>query len=262
MILILGGTHEGRQISDMLTAAGEKHMFSVTTALGQKTYAGPDTHCVIKRFTEKDLCEWILAHDIRLIIDATHPHALEIKQTAKKTTAQMRIPYIRYERNQLSLSEFQSENITVYKTMTDITQTLKQNERVADRYLITGTKHIDTFYQTFDKSKCYFRVMPSVYSLKTCELHGVPLENILAIKAPCPVTLNHALFQTYGITHFIFKNSGEGSAFKSNIEAIKNTKIKGLVLTVEPERQAFTTGSLDALRILIQKMHIIGGYDV
>lgn len=262
MILILGGTHEGRQISDMLAATGEKHMLSVTTSLGQKTYAGPDTHCVIKRFTETDLCQWILAHDIRLIIDATHPHALEIKRTAKKATVQMRIPYIRYERNQLPHSEFQSESITVYRTITDITLMLKQNEREADRYLITGTKHIDAFYQLFDKSKCYFRVMPSVYSLKTCEVHSVPLENIIAIKAPCPVLLNQALFETYGITHFIFKNSGEGSAFKSNIEAIKDTKIKGLVLTVEPERQAFTAGNLDALHILIQKMQTMGGYDV
>lgn len=262
MILILGGTHEGRQVSDMLAVTGEKHMLSVTTSLGQKRYAGPDTYCVIKRFTETDLCQWILAHDIRLIIDATHPHALEIKRTAKKVTDQMRVPYIRYEREQIALSAFQSESISTYKTMNDIIQTLKNNERETDRYLITGTKHIDTFYRAFDQSKCYFRVMPSVYSLKTCEIQGVPLENIIAIKAPCPVLLNQALFEAYGITHFIFKNSGEGSAFKSNIEAIKDTKIKGLVLIVEPERQAFTAGNLDALRILIQKMQIMGGYDV
>lgn len=262
MILVLGGTHEGLEISKMLARNDLKHMLSVTTSLGQKKYSGPDTNCVIKCFTEMTLCAWILEQSIKLIIDATHPHALEIKKTAKKAADKMQIPYIRYERHHLEVEAFQSENITTYKGMDEVIQALKRTEISSHRYLITGTKHIETFYQCFDKSKCFFRVMPSTYSLSACEAQGVPLENIIGIKAPCPIELNQALFKAYGITHFIFKNSGEGSAFKSNLTSIRKTQIKGLILNIEPEDQVFAAENLDALRILIHKMYLTGGYDV
>lgn len=251
MILILGGTHEGKKISALLNEMGVSHQLSVMTDLGKKTYEDVNTQCIVRQFTEATLYNHIRAEQINIVIDATHPHALEIKKVAKYACNKAAIKYIRYERPAVITETTMMENLSSYKTMNEIICALKQQQKSDDKYLITGTKHIKSFYEVFPKENCFFRIMPSVYSLKICEEFDVPLRNIIAIKAPYPLQLNLSIFATYGITHFIFKNSGEGSAYESNLEAIRNSKVQGLVLSLDTPFELDTVGDIAKLRTLL-----------
>lgn len=231
MILILGGTNEGKVISDALKTLGLKHQLSVATSLGMKTYGDETTDCIVARFTEEALCAHIGESNIVLVVDATHPNALEIKNVAKMACARMSIDYIRFSRSRVVTNIDDNSRIQVFDSMAELIGELKRKALPSDRFLITGIKHISDFYDVFHKSQCYFRTMPSTYSMTICEAHAVPLDHIIAIKAPCPIEVNLALIKSFGITHFIFKDSGEGSAFLSNLEAVEKSEIKGLVLS-------------------------------
>lgn len=231
MILILGGTHEGKEISDALKTLGLKHQLSVATSLGMKEYSDETTECIVARFTEETLCEHIRVSNVELIVDATHPNALEIKNIAKAACTQMEIEYLRFSRSHIVVNTGDNDRIQAFDSMSELIGELKRNTIPSDRFLITGIKYIGDFYEVFDKAQCYFRAMPSTYSMTVCESYGVPLDHIIAIKAPCQIEVNLALIMSFGITHFIFKNSGEGSAVLSNLEAVRKSKIKGLVLS-------------------------------
>lgn len=227
MILLLGGTHESRDIATCLLRRGDAFVMSVATALGLQVYGEAGIPCIHVQFTEETLYAWLVAHEALCVIDATHPHAREITQTAQRASARAGIPYLRYARDAVDVSALCEEvSEGDIASFPDMAAALGALAREAEQYgeafrcLITGVKHIGEAYAHLPKAHCYFRIMPSRYSIEQCERWGVPLERIIGIKTPCPPSLTAALFKAYDITHFVFKNSGAGSAVESNVEAL------------------------------------------
>jgi len=96
MILVFGGTTEGRRAAEVLEEAGTPFYYSTKTgeqvvALhhGQRTDGAMDREAMIGFCRE---------HAIRLIVDAAHPFATLLHQTIVQTAAALLIPAVRYER--------------------------------------------------------------------------------------------------------------------------------------------------------------------
>ena len=229
MILLLGGTHEGREIAEILNALGHPYVLSVTTSLGYDLYHPTAKKCIVNKFTLEALSSYIKSERIHLIIDATHPHAEVIKSTARISALEHDILYWRFERKPEVMIQSDAF-INKYPSISLAIASLKEVVKHDQKLLITGTKHIPEFLATFDKSQCVFRIMPGQDSMAICMANGVPIENIIAIKAPCSLEMNRCIFKDFNINYFIFKNSGRGSAFKSNVEALKDTEVKGVVI--------------------------------
>jgi len=92
MILVFGGTTEGRKAVEVLEEAGTPYYYSTKTGEqdivlhnGQRTDGAMDEEAM-RLFCHK--------HDIRLIVDAAHPFASQLHETIAKTG----LPVIRYER--------------------------------------------------------------------------------------------------------------------------------------------------------------------
>ncbi len=92
MILVFGGTTEGRKAVEVLEEAGTPYYYSTKTGEqnivlhnGQRTDGAMDEEAM-RLFCHK--------HDIRLIVDAAHPFASRLHETIAKTG----LPVIRYER--------------------------------------------------------------------------------------------------------------------------------------------------------------------
>lgn len=234
MILLLGGTHEGAEISELLNYLNLSYVLSVTTELGKDLYKKTAPNCIIKKFTSDSLKAYIIANDIHLIIDATHPHADLIKSIARVSAMENDIIYWRYARETINADAIKSVTYSPFESMAEAIDNLKETITETDRLLITGSKHIPDFLKHFNTSQCVFRIMPGKESMNACINQGIPIQNIIAIKAPCSVQMNHAIFKDYGITHFVFKNSGRGSAFEANLNALKDTSVKGIV--IEPRK--------------------------
>lgn len=96
MILILGGTTEGRKAVDVLEEAGKPYYYSTktgeqTVALhhGRRTDGAMDTE-LMTRFCRE--------HGIRLLVDAAHPFARVLHQTVADVARRLELPLVRYER--------------------------------------------------------------------------------------------------------------------------------------------------------------------
>jgi len=96
MILLLGGTTEGRQLALELWQRGVSLIYSISGVVRQ-----PDLPVLILSGGFRPfggLQAYLQSHQIRLVIDATHPYAVKISQTAQQATFHLALPYLRLQR--------------------------------------------------------------------------------------------------------------------------------------------------------------------
>ena len=96
MILVFGGTTEGRKAVEVLEEGGSPYYYSTKTGEqdltlhhGQRIDGALDAEAM-----QSFCCE----HDIHLMVDAAHPFAVQLHQTIAEVSDALKIPAIRYER--------------------------------------------------------------------------------------------------------------------------------------------------------------------
>lgn len=98
-ILILGGTTEARAIATRLAA--DVPGLKVTTSLAGRTGrpVTPPGELRVGGFGGPEgLARWIETHEVKLLIDATHPFAARISANARLASAHTGVPAIMFER--------------------------------------------------------------------------------------------------------------------------------------------------------------------
>jgi len=96
MILVFGGTTEGRQAAQVLEEAGNAYYYSTKTGEQQLTL-----HHGMRVDGAMDaaaMTAFIREHGVRLIVDAAHPFASQLHQTIASVASTLTVPVIRYER--------------------------------------------------------------------------------------------------------------------------------------------------------------------
>ena len=96
MILIFGGTTEGRKAAEVLEESGSPFFYSTKT--GEQDVAlhhGQRVDGVMDGEAMRAFCR---EHAIRLIVDAAHPFASQLHQTIADVAAELQLPVVRYER--------------------------------------------------------------------------------------------------------------------------------------------------------------------
>lgn len=96
MILVFGGTTEGRQAAQVLEEAGNVYYYS--TKRGEQQLTLHHGMHVDGAMDEETMTAFVNEHGIRLIVDAAHPFASQLHQTIASVASKLMIPVIRYER--------------------------------------------------------------------------------------------------------------------------------------------------------------------
>ena len=96
MILILGGTTEGRKAVQVVESAGKPYYYStvgneqaVETVHAIRLTGGMD---------EEEMARFCREKEISLLVDAAHPFAIQLHRTLAKVSSRLRIPVVRLER--------------------------------------------------------------------------------------------------------------------------------------------------------------------
>lgn len=96
MILVFGGTTEGRKAVEVLEEAGNVYYYSTKT--GEQDIALHHGQRIDGALDEEAMLAFCQGHDIRLMVDAAHPFASQLHQTIAHVSVSLNIPVIRYER--------------------------------------------------------------------------------------------------------------------------------------------------------------------
>ena len=96
MILVFGGTTEGRKAVEVLEKGGNTYYYSTKT--GEQDIALHHGSRLDGALDEEAMQAFCRGYDIRLIVDAAHPFASQLHQTIAQASEALNIPVIRYER--------------------------------------------------------------------------------------------------------------------------------------------------------------------
>ena len=96
MILVFGGTTEGRKAVEVLEEAGNAYYYSTKT--GEQDITLHHGIRLDGALDEEAMQAFCREHDIRLMVDAAHPFASLLHQTIAKVSEALDIPTIRFER--------------------------------------------------------------------------------------------------------------------------------------------------------------------
>ena len=96
MVLVFGGTTEGRKAVEVLEESGNVYYYSTKT--GEQDIALHHGQRIDGALDAEAMLAFCKEHDILLIVDAAHPFASQLHHTIAHVSEALNIPVIRYER--------------------------------------------------------------------------------------------------------------------------------------------------------------------
>ncbi len=235
MIWIVGGTKDSREIFEKLAEeTGISILVSTATEYGGKLLeeyieknknAKRELKVMSERLNEGQMKELIQNENISLIVDASHPYAVNVSNSVIKVTDEMNVGYIRFERKML---DYSSENVKKFESVGDVTEFVKEME--GKNILSTlGSNNLEEIKPMGEKNNLYVRILPTVDSVKKAEDLGYLPSKIIAIQGPVSKVLNKAMLESYKIDYLITKESG---ATGGEIEKIEACREHGTIVLV------------------------------
>jgi precorrin-6A/cobalt-precorrin-6A reductase len=216
-IWIIGGTSDSVKVTRSIASLSLPCLVTVTTADAVSLYRDmPNLSVIIGRLNQSTIQDFCQEKCIKIIIDASHPHAELVSQTAIDLSRTLNIPYIRYERPELA----SGKGIEL-----DSVETLvKGNYLLGQRVLLTlGYKALPQFREWHDRATLFTRLLPVVHSLEKAIEAGFTSDRIIALRPPISAEIERALWRQWGITLVVTKASGSAGG-----EDIKRTVAKEL----------------------------------
>lgn len=204
-IWLIGGTSESAELANQLIQRGIPLVVTVTTESARSLYPALTRSQVwIGRLTPQTIRDFIQTHQIRKVLDASHPFAVEISQLAIATAAQMNLPYLRFERPSLKRES------TAPLIDLDTLETLLAGEYLSDqRVLLTlGYRYLAQFQPWQPRATLFARILPSIPALTAALAAGFSSDRLIALRPPVALELERAIWQHWQITTVVTKASG------------------------------------------------------
>lgn len=214
MILVLGGTSEGRALSERLHRDGYEVVLSNATAFtsydfgdGITTRNGPLDGDRMKALIDRE--------GVRAVVDATHPFAGVVSATAKTVCAHASLPYLRFERAPAPIPD--DRRVIRVDSIEAAGEAARSNGKRI--FLATGVKTLNRFVGDNDGGLVWFaRVLPWPDSLKEA-LKWLPAERLIAALGPFSHLFNAACFRNFDTDTLVTKDSGAGSGVEEKLSA-------------------------------------------
>lgn len=231
MILVLGGTSDSLEIcSELNKVFNLKYTLSVTTEYGKDLAKGYARNVILGKLTKDDMMKFIKEKNVKQIIDATHPYAIEVSKNAISCSSEADIEYIRYERKSL-IENITYKNIFIVDSIEEACTIAKQ--RAHNIFIGTGSKNLDKYVQLLPNKKLITRVLPTSEVIKSCEDLGLNGDNIIAMKGPFSKTINIEMYKQYKIDLVITKESGVAGGFLEKVDAAEFLDIPVVIIRRE-----------------------------
>ena len=210
MILILGGTTEGRLSVKVADEAGSPYYYS-TRGIQQEIACRNGIHLTGGMDVEA-MTSFCIHHQIRLLVDAAHPFAVGLHQTVHETAIRLNLPVVRVERSY-------PERATDIVWCEDYEDAVRQLEkdRIHSLLSLTGVQTIGKLRGYWAKHPCWFRILKRDESLALARSQGFDEQRIVYYQAEDEESLLKRLTPQAILT----KESGETGGFQQKIDAAR-----------------------------------------
>ena len=218
MILVFGGTTEGRKAVEVLEESGSPYFYSTKTGEQDLTlHHGQRIDGALDAEAMQNFCR---ENEIRLMVDAAHPFASQLHQTIAEVSLTLKIPAIRYERifpeRDTSLEWLDSYELVPHEIKTLLATTGVQS--------ISKLKPLEAA-----GVKVYYRILNRESSIALAQKQGATMEQLCYFEDPKDVPVE--------ADAILLKESGLSGGFQEKVDAAKAKGMRVLVLK-RPETPA------------------------
>lgn len=227
-VLVFGGTIEGRGLSDYLADQGIMHTVCVATDYGEEVLDEKPCRVIHQgRLNVQEMVEFILRNDFCVVIDATHPYAVEVSKNIRLACEESNRTYLRYLRPLAQADE--SEEYVYVDSMREAA--LYLNGQEGNIFLTTGSKELKVFTELIsDKSRLTARVLPSASVISSCRELGLEGRQIIGMQGPFSTLMNEAMFTQAQAKWIVTKNTGTSGGFPEKMEAAKKLGLSVVII--------------------------------
>lgn len=226
-VLVFGGTTEGREIAEWLSARGGCEVFiSSLTEFGGSLVQGLENVTTLTgRLLPADIESLLRDQSFACVVDATHPYAAGVSTSIAEAAATCEVPLLRVLREE----EPQGPWNTVDSPQDAAEYVANRPGRVL---LTTGSKDLPVYAEAIDDfaERVFARILPVASSLAAASDLGLAVDHIIAMKGPFSKELNCALIRDLRIDILVTKASGTAGGFWEKVEAARECGIEVVVI--------------------------------
>ena len=236
-VFLMGGTKESIEVIKYLKNNFNTYILTTTTTEHGAKLAieGGSDETIAKPLPKNDLIEILNGNtDFNLFIDATHPFASHVTQTAIKVSKICKIPYIRFERYASKLDGIDKTNIYIVKSFQDAGK-LVENNFSADNILhFAGANTMEAIVKHTTPEKFYPRILEIESSIEKCEKLAIPKDNIIPMTGTSTIEENIKLIDKFKAGLIITKESGDIGGVYAKLKAANKRNIP-VIMIQRPE---------------------------
>ena len=223
MILVFGGTTEGRMAAKVLDESGAIYYYSTRSdVLDIQLAHGVRLTGTMELAQMKVFC---LEHDIALIIDATHPFAQNLHYNVVNLAQQLGVPLIRVNR----IFPPHDADLVWCRDYDDaISQLNKHN--VERLIAFTGVNTIGKLKDYWQHNECWFRILDRDESREATATAGFPQDHLVYYESHGTEQLLKQLLPQAIIT----KESGTSGGFVEKVDAARRNGVLTFVVECPP----------------------------
>ena len=218
MILVFGGTTEGRKAVEVLEEGGSPYYYSTKTGEQDLTlHHGQRIDGALDAEAMQSFCR---DNGIRLIVDAAHPFAAQLHQTIAEVSDALKIPAIRYER----IFPERDASLEWFDSYEQVPRDIKSLLATTGVQSISKLKPLET-----KGVKVYYRILNRESSIALAQKQGARMEQLCYFEDPKEVPVE--------ADAILLKESGLSGGFQEKVDAAKAKGMRILVLK-RPETPA------------------------
>ncbi len=257
-IIVFAGTTEGRLLSEWLSGEGLKVLACVATEYGSLLMKDQE-HLEVRqgRLTRDEMKLLFQREEQPLVLDATHPYAVEVSENIRTACESAGCEYLRLIRSANHAHEIplntkalgmdiqggepaeqeQTKNNCV--TVGSVKEAADWLAETKGRILVTtGSKELHYFtgipnYQ----ERAYARVLATPEVVTHCRELGFTGKHLICMQGPFSKEMNTAMLRQFDASWMVTKESGKEGGFDEKLEAAKEAGAKVVLVRRPPEQK-------------------------
>lgn len=246
-VLVIAGTTESRIVIEQLLKEGKQVVATTATSLGTEMLSHFPIEIKEGKRTEEQFIELLKEEAPMYVVDASHPFAVVVTETVKKACEQLKIPYQRVEREQIS---YDYDKIVWVENTKEAIAYLNQRGENENILLTTGSNTLKLYVEQVKNGtkRIYARVLDHEYSRNACKDISIGKEHIIYQNPPFSKQQTLELLQQWDCHILVTKDSGKAGGVEEKIEACKQRNIP-VVMIKRPVEETTT----EAKELILQK---------
>lgn len=250
-IVVFAGTSEGKKAANLLAEKDYELYVTVATEYGKDIFEedllSKNISLLEGRLSAEQMSQLVSRCD--MVVDATHPFAVEVSKNILSACEKEQKPYLRIVRDNQNAKQYEDLIIWAENQEQAIEIMNKTDEKVL---LTTGSKDLPKYTKVKNyKERLFPRILPDIVSLEIAMQNEYKKKNIICMQGPFTHEVNAGMLDMTGAKLLLTKETGESGGYIEKLSACRETNAKAIVIKkpkeeIEKQNPAIQTQKMTA----------------